>query len=325
MHLGGLDLNLLVVLDALFSEKSVTRTGERIHLSQSATSAALARLRQFFGDELLVPVGRKMMLTPQAEELVDPVRDIILRAEAITKHNTAFEASQATLRFQLMMSDYPATVLMPLALARIQEAAPGLTFEILSLPESPSEHLERGEVDLLIMPQQWVSPHHPSEDLFHDQYVCAVWSGNKLVKGRLALDQYLKLGHVGVQFAGQPFPVLEEWFFEQLGHKRRIEIVATTFNLMAHLVLGTERVATMHGRLARKCAEGLPIRLVAPPIEIPQVIESMQWHKYRESDPGILWLRKMLKAATLELPADSAPRPGKSRSRSAARPVRRHR
>jgi LysR family transcriptional regulator, nod-box dependent transcriptional activator len=301
MHLSGLDLNLLVVLDALFTEKSVTRTGERIHLSQSATSAALARLRECLGDELLVHVGHKMVLTPRAQSLVEPVRDLLLRADAIAKHKTAFEPATAVRRFRLMMSDYPATVLMPQALARIQAVAPGLSFEILSIPDQPEQYLERGEVDLLIMPQQWASRLHPSEELFRDQYIWVIWSGNKLVKDGISLDQYLNLGHVGVQFAGRPFPVLEEWFFEQFGHKRRIEIVATTFNLMAHLVTGTARVATMHRRLARQCAKWLPIRLITPSIEMPAIVERLQWHTYRESDLGILWLRKMLRDAALEV------------------------
>jgi LysR family transcriptional regulator, nod-box dependent transcriptional activator len=296
MDLAGLDLNLLIVLDALFEEKSVTRAGKRVHLSQSATSAALGRLREFFGDQLLVPVGHKMALTPQALVLQERVRDLILRADAITRNKTVFDPCTASRRFRLMMSDYPATVLMPRALARIQHAAPGLTFDILP-PESPDTRLERGDVDLLIMPQQWVSPRHPSEDLFHDRYVCVVWSGNKVIKKRIALEEYLSLGHVGVQFAGQPFPVLEEWFFEQLGHKRRIEVVATTFSVMAHLVIGTSRVATMHSWLAASCAKALPVRIVAPPAEIPQVTESMQWHQCRDSDPAITWLRNAFKAA----------------------------
>jgi LysR family nod box-dependent transcriptional activator len=301
MHFRGLDLNLLVVLNSLLTEKNVTRTAERIHLSQSATSASLARLREYLGDELLVLVGRKMILTPRALALIEPVRDLLLRAEAITKQNSTFDPTTAVRRFRLMMSDYPATILMPRALARIQQTAPGLTFEMLSLPEAPEQYIERGEVDLLIMPQQGASRFHPSEDLFQDHYVWVVWSGNKLVKEGILLDQYLKMGHVGVQFAGQRFPALEEWFFEQFGHKRRIEIVATTFNRMAHLVLGTTRVATMHARLARQCAEWLPIRLITPPIEMPPLIESIQWHPFRESDPGILWLRKMLKDAALEI------------------------
>src|SRR6187401_163786 len=116
MHLGGLDLNLLMVLDALFVEKNVTRAGERIHLSQSATSGALSRLRDFFKDDLLVPVGRKMVLTPLAEELAQPVRQLLVQAEAIIHRIPHFSPKTSQRSFRMVMSDYVATVLMSRAL-----------------------------------------------------------------------------------------------------------------------------------------------------------------------------------------------------------------
>ncbi|HKD09192.1 MAG TPA: LysR family transcriptional regulator [Bryobacteraceae bacterium] len=297
MQLAGLDLNLLIVLDALFTEKSVTRAGERIHLSQSATSAALSRLRQFFADELLVAVGNQMMLTPHAIGIQEQVRDIILRAEAIARNKTAFVPATATRHFRLIMSDYPATVLMPRVLAQAQKIAPHLTFEILPVSDPNSDELERGEADLRIMPQQWISRRHPSENLYEDRYVCVVWSENKTVKRRFSRAEYLRAGHIGVRFPGRPFPVMEEWLFEQLGRRRRVEVVAPTFNLSAHLVIGTDRVATMHAWLARECAQGgMALRIVNPPIEMPHVVESMQWHQYLDADAGIVWLRKVLKS-----------------------------
>jgi LysR family nod box-dependent transcriptional activator len=125
MDLCGLDLNLLVALDALFAEKSVSRAGERLHLSQSATSGALARLREVFQDQLLVPVGRKMAMTPVAEALVNPVRDFLLQAEAILNNNPVFDPASSTRKFRLLMSDYVETVLMTEALPRMEQFAPG--------------------------------------------------------------------------------------------------------------------------------------------------------------------------------------------------------
>src|ERR1700751_3769342 len=112
MDFAGLDLNLLVAMDALFAEMNVSRAAERLHLSQSATSGALARLREAFHDPLLVQVGRKMTLTPLAEGLIEPVRDFLLQAETILNNNPAFDPAASTRRFRLMMSDYVQTVLM---------------------------------------------------------------------------------------------------------------------------------------------------------------------------------------------------------------------
>ena len=112
MHFRGLDLNLLVALDALITEKSISRTGEKIHLSQPGASGALARLRDFFKDDLLVPVGRKMVLTPLAEELAQPVRQLLVQAEAIVHRIPHFSPKTSQRSFRLVMSDYVATVLM---------------------------------------------------------------------------------------------------------------------------------------------------------------------------------------------------------------------
>ena len=143
MDLGGLDLNLLVALDALFAEKSVSRAGERLHLSQSATSGALARLREVFGDPLLVPVGRRMVMTPVAEALVEPVRNFLLQAEAILNNHPVFDPGSSTRKFRILMSDYVETVLLAEALPRIEQSAPGIRFEFISNMEGGFEALDR--------------------------------------------------------------------------------------------------------------------------------------------------------------------------------------
>src|SRR5438105_5908792 len=148
MDFKGLDLNLLVALDALLAEKSVTRAGVRLHLSQSATSGALARLRDAFHDSLLVQVGRAMTLTPLAEGLVDPVRELLLQAETIVNSSPAFDAATSTRRFRMMMSDYVEAVVMTEALPQIQKLAPGVSVELISNHEGGCEALERGEIDL---------------------------------------------------------------------------------------------------------------------------------------------------------------------------------
>lgn len=320
MHLNGLDLNLLVVLDALFTERNVTRTSERIHLSQSATSAALGRLREFFEDDLLIPVGRKMVLTPRAEGLVGPVRDLILRTKALIGPDSSFDPRQSTRSFKIMMSDYAATVLMPEIVARMEDRAPGITIEILSLLDSPLRAVERGDIDLLIFPREMVkAPHHPCEDLFHENYVCIAWTKNPLVGNKLSLKQYLALGHVGFRARIQEAPTLDTLAVEKLGYDRRIEIFATAFNLVPELIVGTRRIATVHRRLAIKHAAFLPIKLLKPPIDIPPFTEAIYWHKYRDSDTGIRWLRKVIHEAARVI--DATPVLAVEDSGRAARPV----
>ena len=298
MDFSGLDLNLLVALDVLFAEKSVSRAGERLHLSQSATSGALARLRGAFHDPLLVPVGRKMTLTPLAETLVEPVRDFLVKAEAILHSTPAFEPAKSERRFRMMMSDYVETVLMTEALPRLQRLAPGVTVEVISNRESDFDAVARGEVDLTIAPGKYLSATHPTEPLFSDAFTCLAWSGNRHVGRGLSLETYLRLGHVVVRFGKEgQIPTFDDWFVERYGHNRRIEVITTAFNLVPQLLIGTSRIATLHLRLAKFYQRYLPLKLIAPPVEIPPLEELMQWHKSRDRDPGTVWLRSLLKDA----------------------------
>jgi DNA-binding transcriptional LysR family regulator len=294
MHLDGLDLNLLVVLDALFSEKSVTRTGERIHLSQSATSGALSRLREYFKDELLVPVGRNMVLTPLAEELARPLRDLLQQAETVIRRKPVFLPESSERRFRIVMSDYVAIVIMARALPEIQRQAPGITLQILPLRTGALEH---GDVDLVILPEQILARDHPSELLFEDEFVCIACAKNKLIKRSLSVRDYLRLSHVVVRFGEQQeVPSLEETYMGRLAQERRIEVVATGFTLLPQLILGTTRIATVQRRLAEFYASQMPLKIVKPPKQLPKLQEVMQWHAFRNSDPGLLWLRKTLKS-----------------------------
>jgi len=321
MDFSGLDLNLLVALDALFVEKSVSRAGERLHLSQSATSGALARLREAFHDPLLVQVGRRMTLTPLAEGLVEPVKEFLLKAEAILNSNPAFDPAATTRRFRMMMSDYVETIVMTEALPTLQNLAPGVTVELISNVEGGSEALDRGEIDLAITPAKYLLAGHPSEHLFKDEFTCLAWSGNPQVGHEISLKTYLSLGHVVVRFGKhQQIPTFDEWFMERYSHERKIEVVTTAFNLVPQLLIGTSRIATLHRRLAEFYQRYLPLKLIAPPVEIPPLEESMQWHKSRDHDPGIAWLRSILKDA---VHGNAAPNHVKESSLRARRQQRR--
>lgn len=297
MKLNALDLNLLVALDALLTEQSITRAGERLHLSPSATSGALGRLRNFFGDELLTQIGRRMVPTPLGETLQEQVRDCLLHIQSTIDTRPQFDPAFAARNFRLMMSDYVSTVLMPGVLRLLERDAPGVTIELVSTSNSPWQVLDRGEIDFLILPQQFIRKAHPCEVLFEDDYVCVLWADNPLVGDEMTLEQFLALGHVITRIGTQRPPTVDGWFFEKFGHNRRVEVIATSFTSVPHLLLGTKRIATMHRRLARAYTRALPLRIVPSPVPMPQVVEVVQWHKYRDRDPARIWLHTMLRAA----------------------------
>ena len=295
MRFNQLDLNLLVALDALLTERSITAAGVRLHLTQSAMSSGLARLRAYFEDDLLVQVGRKMVPTPLGESLAAPVRRILIDIQTTVAAKPAFDPSTSNRRFTLMMSDYVASVLMSGVARRAAALAPGVGFELLNNNESaPTDFIDRAEVDFLIMPRDFLSPDHPFEPLFVDDYVCIVSPDNPAVADTLTLDQYLALGHVVVQFSRGHVPAIDEWFLSQHGHTRRIEVIAMNFNLLPQFIIGTHRIATVHRRMAEYYRRFIPLKVLAPPLSIPPLTEAVQWHRSADRDPGSLWLRKLL-------------------------------
>jgi len=189
------------------------------------------------------------------------------------------------------------TVLMPAALTRLQREAPGVTIELLGNEKVPWEALNRGEIDFLVLPQNFIRPEHPAEMLFEDDYVCVCWRGNPLIGDEIGMEQCLALGHVVARIGSLRPPTIDAWFFERFGHARRVEVIATNFNSVPHLLIGTTRISIMQRRMAVAYGNALPLKILPSPVPMPRLVEMIQWHKYRNSDPGRVWLCEILKSA----------------------------
>jgi LysR family nod box-dependent transcriptional activator len=302
MRYHKLDLNLLTALKALLAEKNVTRAGESVHVTQSAMSGILARLRDYFGDPLIVQVGRKMELTPLAESLVEPVTDVLLRIDATIATRPEFNPLITRRHFSVVASDYSINVLLLDVLRHVHRDAPGMSLEFRMPSESAPAELEAGEVDFIVNPESQNSPQQSGVVLFEDSYTVVVDADNSEVGDSIAIDQYLALRHVAFKSGKYGLPQFETWMANRYGEERRVEVIAHSFYLLPQLVLGTARVATMHTRLAKQIAGSLRVRLVKPAFEIPRLIEVLQWHKYRDLDPGSMWLRDVIVAGARALP-----------------------
>jgi LysR family transcriptional regulator, nod-box dependent transcriptional activator len=291
MRLNGLDLNLLVALNAVLAERSISRAARRVHLSQPAMSNALARLRAWFGDPLLIRTGRRMMLTARAETLVAPVREILMQIENSVATPPAFDPRTSARRFTLVGSDYTAIVLIQPLVRLLAHAAPGVRLRLLTQHgPDPITLLEEGDVDLLIQPERYLARGQPSLQLFTERYVCVTWSGSRAHRLPLSLRHYRAAGHVVALFGDGRLPALETWMMESRGLKRREEIITHNLALQADFVVGTDRIATMHERLARRVARYLPVRISPAPLRIPPLTECVQWNRARSEDPGLKWL-----------------------------------
>lgn len=300
MRFGRLDLNLLVALDALLTERSVSLAADRLCLSQSATSSALGRLREYFGDDLLVLKGRSMILTARAEELIDPVRSVLEQIRTTVAVAPPFDPATADRVIRLMASDYSTEVLLAKVMADLAIEAPTIRFEIHPMHDSPIEAIERGYIDLLLTIDYAISSDHPSQLLFEDDYVVVGDRENPAMAQPMTRELYFALGHVTARFGKARVPAFEDWFVRRQKQQRRIEVVAPTFLSLPGLIVGTKRVATMHRRMAEVFVRSLPLVMREIPFSIPPIRETIQWNIANNNDRALRWLVERLLAAAGE-------------------------
>lgn len=306
MRFERLDLNLLVALDALLDERSVSLAADRIFLSQSATSSALGRLRDYFGDELLVVKGRQMVLTARAEQLVEPVRAVLEQIRTTISVSPPFDPATCDRTLRIMGSDYITEVLLSQVFSAIAEEAPLMRFEIQPMTEGPVDSLERGFVDLLLTVDFGMTADHPSQILFGDDYVVIGCASNLAMQGPMTKELYFELGHITSRFGKGRVPAFDDWFMRRQKQQRRIEIVAPSFLSIPGLVAGSKRIATIHRRLAHRIADTLPLVVRELPLDMPPIREGAQWHLSNNNDAAIRWfVEKLALIAASEAAADA--------------------
>lgn len=294
MRFQGLDLNLLVALDELLTERNLTAAANKLHLSQPAMSAALARLRTYFNDELFRIQGRRMVPTPFAEAVATPTRNALLQIKAMLATRDNFDPSISERCFRVVISDYAMLMLFCRVVERINTMAPKITFDLVPFDDKPDELIRRGEVDFLIFPGIFLSEAYPQETLFEERLVAVAWDDNTEIGESLSFSQYMSLGHVATRFGKSQKPSIENWLMVKHGLERRIEVAVHSFAIVPHFVVGTNRIATMSERLAVHAARTLPLRILELPIQLPPFTEVLQWSNIHESDPAAEWVRKII-------------------------------
>ena len=303
MRFERLDLNLLVALNALLEEQNVSAAAARVCLSQSAMSGALNRLREYFNDELLIPVGRRMVLTPRALELVEPVRSALLLIKTTIAIRPEFDPATSTRRFAIACSDYIVDVLVARLLQEVQVLAPGLSFDLLLPDQEIAGRLERGEVDLFVCPEQYLAADQPKAFLFEDEHAVLAWRDNPALDAGVTEALYYQLPHVIARFGRERHPSFVEAYFQQQSDRRRVEVSASYFSMVPGLLVGTTRIATMLRRHAEHYAQLLPVKVHPLPVAIPNVREMVQWHAVRQSDPGLQWLVEQIRRVSEAQPS----------------------
>lgn len=300
MNISGVNLNLLVAFDALFSELSVTAAAKRAGVTQPAMSNTLAQLRALFDDALFIRHRTGLSPTARAKELADPIRQGLRLLEGALSA-PRFEPATSERRFVIAASDYVELVLLPSLLRRLDKIAPRVRLQLKpwGLHEAPPE-LARGEVDLMLGFYDKLPPHHHEQLLFEDEYVCVVRRRHPTVKGKLSLAQYLALSHVLVSSRSDS-PGSVDRALLTLGKKRTIGARVSHFMTVPVLIAQTDFVAALDRRVAQVFAAPLGLKLFPPPLKLPKGSVGQVWHEQQHTDPAQRWLRQTIAevAATL--------------------------
>jgi DNA-binding transcriptional LysR family regulator len=291
---AGIDLNLLAVLGALLEHRNVTRAGERLSLSQPTMSGALARLRQHFGDELLIRSGREYQLTPMASRLLPAVREALSQVDRTITLPAEFDPATSRRRFTIAISAQSILVLSGL-LRRVHELAPGVRLDTWPVTAKllGADHSRLG-YDVLIGPEGFRADGEP-EVLLRDRVVYVADPANpRLRDGHLAAEDLAALPHAAAQV---PQAGLIVDALGRLGVTP--DVVATTGGWLSlpFLVAGTDLVAAVPERLARLVGEAAGVTVAEPPFGTVALIEAAWWHPLHATDPALTWLRGIIRGS----------------------------
>lgn len=300
MRFEKLDLNLLVALDSLLETQSVTESAKQLNLSQPTISAALRRLRQYFDDELLIQVGRTMIPTPKALALAPAVTEMLNVARFRIMQSEKFDCAASNRCFRIIASDYFFDVVLAGVMASLSQIAPRIEFDISPIGPEAVRQFEKGNIDLMITIDAYVTDLHPSKALFRDDDVVVCWKKGAYAKG-VTLKQFKHAKFSVASFGEERRPSASEMQLSAMGFLNNIAVRVASFSGLPASVVGTDRLAVMHRKHAEFFKTLYPIVLHDLPMDAPGVLQVAQWHRLRESDSAILWLLDNLEAAAAAL------------------------
>jgi DNA-binding transcriptional LysR family regulator len=319
--LHRIDLNLLVALDALTRERSVTKAAERAGVTQSAMSHTLRRLRDLFDDPLLVRGRGGMVLTPRAEALTIPLRSGLVTLARTVAEPEVFAPEHASRTFRIVSPDLFDALVLPTLLQRVGRQAPSIDLAVVPMPKRLTDSLETGDVDLAIYPVlldpkpfdfgTQVDAELQTRTLFRDTFRCFLRADHPaLAARRLTLKAFTRLNHILVSPGGEG-PGVVDRVLQTQGLQRRIALRVPHFASALEVVAQSDLVLTAPSSLSQ-CSTASTLASRSAPIEIPEHAITMIWHPRFTEDPPHRWFRELMLDATNEIP--SLP-PKRSRAR----------
>lgn len=307
MRLNRFDLNLLPALNALLSERGITRAAERIGCSQPAMSSALRRLRDYFGDPLLTPSGRSLTLSPRGLALLAPVRDALLSIETALGARPVFDPAELQREFRVVVADFLTPIVVPGLLATIRESAPRVRLHVEPVTDASVRRLLNGDVDLCYWPYDLLLFGMESlptglrlAELGPAPWICITSRSHHDIGATLTRDRYLTLRHVVAR------PSLSAENVETVWRRLfgvNLDIVASTNSVLdlPWIVAATELAATVPQTLLKVVAPPLHLQWHPAPLPVAGPQESLVWHARHDTDAGHAWLRNLFTSARRRL------------------------
>lgn len=287
-----LDLNLLATLDVLLTELNVTRAAQRLNLSQPSVSVQLARLREVFGDPLLLPGPRGMQPTARADELREPLRKALEALEGAVAASVAFDPLRANNTWRIVATDYTESAVILPALNRLRTTAPGTRLAIFELnPPRILRQAEQGDVDLIFHLREGSPAALHQRLLFTERYVLVGRLNHPALKRRPTLAQFCKLEQVIVSPDGGGFSAITDEVLAKSGLKRKVVLSVPHFLFMLEALANSDLVAVLPERLVKNT---VALQVVEPPLTLPGFDMLMLWHERLHRDPAHQWLRQQL-------------------------------
>jgi len=295
-NIYAIDLNLLLALQVLLEENSVTRAAARFGLTQSAMRRNLAKLREQLDDPLLVRTRHGMRPTPRAAALRDPLRRLVADATAIVDLHVEFDPSTSKRAFVLSASDYVEAVLLPPLLEELGRVAPGIDIAARTINRYVADNLEDGQIDLAVGPIWGMD--HPGlrkQKLHQEDFRCVVRPDHPVASSELDLDRYCDLSHALAAPLEQPGGIVDA-ALARLDRKRRVALTVPSFLVVGHAVARSDLIATLPRRIAEHFAETLGLISMEPPLDVPSFSVSQFWHERRQRDPAHVWFRGVIRS-----------------------------
>ncbi|GJE62053.1 LysR family transcriptional regulator [Methylobacterium trifolii] len=293
-ELAGVDLNLLVALDALLTERSVTRAAGHVGIGQSAMSSSLARLRKLLGDELLTRAPEGMHLTPRAMALVEPVRAVLRQFQGIVLREDTFDPATMEHTFTIALPGSVESYLVPRLLALLQREAPGVRLTLRALDYGTVQNeLDADLIDFGIGVITEGQAHHKLRALYRFGYLCLFNADLLSVPAPLSLDDYLRFPHIMTSMTGTDRGLVDV-ALAAIGRRRRLAATTPRFTTVAFHVQAAPVIATMIDELAKSFATQLGLTTSPVPVPLDEFTYSMIWHASYDNDPAHRWLRGVL-------------------------------